>query len=168
MGSQDDIADQRKAHPRARGNAIDGNYQRDPQVMPGGHHRVEMVAQATADVRAGTLLRFLDQVVAHEVRTRTEATAGARQEHRAHRGIAVDGRRGRAQILDHLQIEGIELVGAIEGHVGDLVAPLEQYGFEHNRQFSGIAASRRPLWLEAYARSRSGYSTRAAAWRLSV
>jgi hypothetical protein len=42
------------------------------------------------------------------------------------RGIALDPVHQRSQLRDHLGVQGVELVGAVDGGDGDAVAQLEQ------------------------------------------
>ena len=109
-GRQHDVADEGQAHSRPGRHAVDGHHQRDSEVVPGAHHRVEVVAQARADALAGAQLRVLKEIVAGEVGAGTEAPARAGEQHRADLRIGRHRRRGGAQILDELQVQRIELI----------------------------------------------------------
>jgi hypothetical protein len=83
-----------------------------------GAHRVEVAVDDALPLARGALLHLAD------VGAGAERAAGAGQHNRPHLAVV----RGRAQGLDqrlqHLEVDGVETVGTVQGNGGDSVGGL--------------------------------------------
>jgi len=104
-GRHDDVADERKAHSRAGRDSVDRDHDGYAQSIPVSHHRIEVILETRANIFSAAALWIRDEIIAHEIRARTEGAPRAGQHHRANGGIGIDrggggfeGRRSNARL----------------------------------------------------------------------
>ncbi len=79
-----------------------------------------------------------------EVGAGREVAAGAGEDGHPHVGVAVDHVPGVAQPAEHLGVEGVALVGAVQGDGDDVAVALDEHcGFAHVRSFRTDGFARR-------------------------
>jgi hypothetical protein len=116
-------------------------------AVDGGDHRQGQVGEALDDagleVRSGQLFAGGDVA---EVVAGGEASAGPAQDDQAHRGVCLDSGDMVVQRLEKLDVEGVQLVGPIEGQGCGPVPVLAQHQIAHNVLPSGWGKTSRTTW----------------------
>jgi len=100
----------------------------------------DQVAQVLARARlAGVLHRGQDAHHHLQVDAGAEVGAGAVHHRHAHGGRAIDPLHRGAEVLPHLHVQRVGLVGAVQRHDGDLAVEADAQGVELRQRDPGDA-----------------------------